>query len=243
MKPTHLLDPAADASEWDDVAPVPTRARHDGWTPTRQKNFLVALAECGVVSEACARVGMSPRAAYALRRRPDADHFRRAWDAALDYAVRRLSDAAFSRALNGVTRPVFYQGEQVGERTFYDERLTMFVLRYRDPMRYGKWLDAMAAIQPEDGAAALAEILALRAERDAHAAEVDEPAPVHPPLATRRLPDHVAPPPEKGESMADLQRRWEAEEAAARDPASDTPFEEAIRSLGDWAEDPDTDGT
>ena len=150
MKPKHLLDPAADASEWDDVAPVPTRARHDGWTPGRQKAFLVALAECGVVSEACARVGMSPRAAYALRRRPDADHFRRAWDAALDYAVRRLSDAAFARALNGVTRPVFYQGEQVGERTYYDERLTMFVLRYRDPLRYGKWLDQMGYRQDED---------------------------------------------------------------------------------------------
>ncbi|MEN3972475.1 hypothetical protein WJS89_07315 [Sphingomicrobium sp. XHP0235] len=189
MKPKHLLDPAADASEWDDVAPVPTRARHDGWTPTRQKDFLVALAECGVVSEACARVGMSPRAAYALRRRPDADHFRRAWDAALDYAVRRLSDAAFSRALNGVTRPVFYQGEQIGERTYYDERLTMFVLRYRDPIRYGKWLDTMAFRQNEDGATQLAEELAVRAELDAMAdADGVERAPL-PPIATRNTPD------------------------------------------------------
>lgn len=37
--------------------------------------------------------------------------------------------------------PVFYRGEQVGERRRYDERLAMFLLRYRDPPRYGKWND------------------------------------------------------------------------------------------------------
>jgi hypothetical protein len=47
---------------------------------------------------------------------------------------------------------VFYKGEQVGERRHYDERLTMFMLRYRDPVRYGAWLDKMEARQHPDGA-------------------------------------------------------------------------------------------
>ena len=47
-----------------------------------------------------------------------------------------VEDEAWSRALNGVARPVFYQGEQVGEYRHYDERLTMFLLRYRRPHRY-----------------------------------------------------------------------------------------------------------
>ncbi len=57
---------------------------------------------------------------------------------ALDYAVHRLSEAAFSRAMNGVTTPVFFQGEQIGERRRYDERLTQFLLRHRD-IRYASF--------------------------------------------------------------------------------------------------------
>lgn len=41
-------------------------------------------------------------------------------------------------------RPLFYKGEQVGEWREYDERLTMFLLRYRRPARYGAWLDCLA---------------------------------------------------------------------------------------------------
>jgi len=36
---------------------------------------------------------------------------------------------------------VWFQGEQVGERIYYDERLTMFLLRYRDPDTYCAWRD------------------------------------------------------------------------------------------------------
>lgn len=68
--------------------------------------------------------------------------FRLAWDAALDYALNRLEQAAIGRAINGVARPVFYQGEQVGEWREYDERLTMFLLRFRRRARYGAWLDS-----------------------------------------------------------------------------------------------------
>lgn len=124
-----------------DFVPASPRERHDGWTPEKQVAFIDALGECGCVTEACERVGLSPSTAYRLRRRVDAYSFRAAWDAALDYAIRRLSDAAFSRALHGVARPVWFQGEQVGERIYYDERLTMFLLRYRDPDTYGAWRD------------------------------------------------------------------------------------------------------
>ena len=121
--------------------PAPVRTRHDGWTPERQIAFIEALAECACVEEACRRVGMSDRSAYALRRREGAEAFRDAWDAALDYALHRLEQAAIGRALNGVVRPVYYKGEQVGEWREYDERLTMFLLRTRRAGRYGAWID------------------------------------------------------------------------------------------------------
>jgi hypothetical protein len=46
-----------------------------------------------------------------------------------------------SRALNGVATPIFYHGEQVGERRRYDERLALFLLQRRDPLQYGAWRD------------------------------------------------------------------------------------------------------
>jgi hypothetical protein len=168
-------------------APVPVRARHDGWTPDKQTGFIEALAECACVDEAAKRVGMSVQSAYALRRRLDAQSFRIAWDHALDYAVRRLSDAAFSRALNGVVRPVYYKGELVGERRYFDERLTMFLLRYRDPLRYGKWLDRCSFRQHEDGSAIALSRTVQRVESDAFDDEHGFPRDSYPPLPERRI--------------------------------------------------------
>lgn len=129
-------------------APVALRERHDGWTAQKQIAFIEALAETACVEEACRRVGMSDSSAYRLRRRPSGGPFREAWDAALDYAVHRLEQAAIGRALNGVPRPVFYKGEQVGEWREYDERLAMFLLRHRRPARFGRWIERMFAPEP-----------------------------------------------------------------------------------------------
>lgn len=170
-----------------DFTPVPVRRRHDGWTPEKQLAFIEALAESGCVDEACKSVRMGRSSAYALRARPEAIAFRLAWDAALDHAIRALADAALSRALNGVARPVFYKGELVGERRYYDERLTMFLLRYRDPTRFGAWLDRTIAQRGRDHEAqALGEHLG-RLEEDAWSDELGLPRPdkPYPPGGTR----------------------------------------------------------
>jgi len=146
--------PGNDDDEEGDRAffePVALRYRHDGWTPDKQLEFIQALADCGCVDEAARAVGMSRNSAYELRRRPDAQAFRLAWRAAKDVMVERLDDAAMSRAINGVPVPIFHNGVEVGERRHYDERLTMFLLRYRDPVRYGRWLDRMSARQHPEG--------------------------------------------------------------------------------------------
>ena len=118
-------------------------SRHDGWTAERQIAFIEALAETACVEHACRAVGMSDSAAYKLRRSCRGALFREAWDAALDYALHRLEQAALSRALHGVPRPIFHKGEQVGEWRDYDERLTMFLLKNRRPARFGKWMDRL----------------------------------------------------------------------------------------------------
>jgi hypothetical protein len=114
------------------------KPRHDGWTVERQEAFLKALATCGCVTHAARSVGLSRESAYQLYNRPRAAAFRRGWDAALDCALRLVEDEAWARAVRGVARPIFYQGEQVGEYRHHDEKLTMFLLRFRRPHRYAQ---------------------------------------------------------------------------------------------------------
>jgi hypothetical protein len=75
-----------------------------------------------------------------------------------------------------VPRAIFFQGEQIGENRYYDERLAMFLLRYRDPLRYGKWLDRRDhAGHPEGSAIELvAAERAVREDADLSVNEVAE---------------------------------------------------------------------
>jgi hypothetical protein len=121
---------------------LPARApRHDGWTVERQTAFLKAFAACGTISAACRAVGMSRQSLHDLCARPSAIAFRRALDAARDCSSMLIEDAAAERTIHGVRRPIFYKGEQVGEWREHDERLTMFLLRYRRRNRFGPQLD------------------------------------------------------------------------------------------------------
>jgi hypothetical protein len=147
---------------------VKLRYRHDGLTPARQVAVVQAMAACGCIREACARVGVSAEAVYELRRRPDAQSFRNAMDMALDGAADRVEDNAFGRAIDGVEVPHYYKGELVGTHRRHDERLAMFILRYRKPHRYGRHLDRWEnPPHPERAALGMADMLAWVAS-DAH---------------------------------------------------------------------------
>ncbi|MDG2004113.1 MAG: hypothetical protein P8J20_12360 [Novosphingobium sp.] len=131
-----------------DFTPVPRKsARHDGWTPERQRGFIEALADLGSVKAAAHAVGMSPEGAYLLRRHPEAKSFRKAWKAALSRGVERLEDVAMERALLGVEVPVYSYGKLVGSRRVYNDKLLMFLLRNRAPRRF-----ASDSIQNADAA-------------------------------------------------------------------------------------------
>lgn len=226
--------PPRPAAEPAPFTPVATRRRHDGWTARRQVEFIEALAASGCVDEACKRVGMSASSAYALRARFDASSFRQAWDHALDYAIRRLSDAAFSRAINGVARPVFYKGEQVGERVHHDERLTMFLLSRRDPVRYGAWIDQREARRHPEGAALTLAKSLIRVDAEAFDAEMGRPPRPAPPIVSVR---HVT-----EEQLAD---EAEAADDAARTRAAEAQQEREWQAYLDACQagaDPDAAG-
>jgi hypothetical protein len=75
-------------------------------------------------------VNMAQANCYALRRAPGAEAFRRAWDAALDFGLKRLKDIAFERAIEGQLVPVFVAGKLMGFRRKRNDALLMFCLRH-----------------------------------------------------------------------------------------------------------------
>jgi hypothetical protein len=128
-----MSDSASDDDPFDFV-PVPSAsARHDGWTPERQRLFIAALREIGMVSAAAAAVGMSRKSAYALLARAGAESdFARVWRWAQADGRAKVSFTAIDRALRGVEVPYFYRGLERGTRRVYDNRLLMTALRAAD---------------------------------------------------------------------------------------------------------------
>lgn len=107
---------------------TPDTTRHDGWTRERMIGFLEALVETASVSVAAQSVGMTRQTAYRLRARLIGQPFDLAWEAALEFGLQQLHNEALDRTMNGVPVPIFYGGEQVGERRHYNESLTRFLL-------------------------------------------------------------------------------------------------------------------
>lgn len=183
--------------EW---RPVLRRPRADGWSPDVQRRFVEALADTGLVTDACRAVDMSVQSAYRLRRAPGAESFARAWDAALDAASDHLAAVAFSRAIEGVDVPVFDRdGARIGARRQYNDRLLMFLLRAYRPERFGRVErpDAPPARTAEPAAPAAASLAGAMAAL----------APV-PPAEPHRLmaPDRLADAIDGAGAMADLYR-------------------------------------
>ena len=127
-----------------DFEPVPRKYRVDGWTADRQRAFISALAATGSVKSAARSINMAPEGAYNLRRQPGAESFAHAWQVAVDHGVQSLTDIAIDRARDGVAVPIYWKGEQVGEKRRYNDRLLMFILRHHQPQIYG----ALAALPP-----------------------------------------------------------------------------------------------
>jgi hypothetical protein len=104
--------------------------RDYGWNPRRQRVFLEALADSGIVTQACRAAAISPRAAYNLRNR-DAI-FAEAWVAAQALARQRLADELLERALRGQADRIVRNGEVIAERHRTDNRLALGLLTRLD---------------------------------------------------------------------------------------------------------------
>lgn len=109
-------------------APVPVRARRDGWTPARQRGFIHRLALCGCIETAARCVGMSRESAYRLRARDTAGEFAAAWNKAFEWGESNSAERTLERAIYGELQPIFYRGRKVGERLVHHDRLAIAVM-------------------------------------------------------------------------------------------------------------------
>src|SRR4051812_7789728 len=115
--------------------PVPLRYRTDGWTPAKQREFVEALRDTGVIRQALAMVGLSEQGLGRLRRRPEARAFDLACIAAQRLGVRgRLVSTAYERAIEGSLKGRYYHGELVSEERVYNDRLLMFLIGKLGPL-------------------------------------------------------------------------------------------------------------
>jgi hypothetical protein len=119
-------------------APVPTRARHDGWSAADQREFIRRLARGHSVLEAAKSLGHSRQSAYALRERRGAESFARAWVQAQRFG-RQASEARRCRptpdltyALETILVPRFYRGRLVGFVQRRDNRAALRLLAELD---------------------------------------------------------------------------------------------------------------
>lgn len=106
----------------------------DALSARRKRNFLVALAETGILSQACARAGWTLHTARSLRA-ADPD-FSARWDDAIEFAADAAEAEAFRRGVHGYEKDVYFKGEKVGKEVVYSDRMLELTLKARRPERF-----------------------------------------------------------------------------------------------------------
>jgi hypothetical protein len=126
------------APKLPDFTPAPTRKRRVGWTAERQRKFIDQVAQNGNIGDACVTVGLSSTSFYNLCRRPGAESFAKAVDAARVLAASSRGAAiAWDRAINGRVERFYKDGELVMERRIPSDYLLTWLLARLDPLTFG----------------------------------------------------------------------------------------------------------
>jgi hypothetical protein len=141
----------------DDATPDPADIPAPGsyhWTPKLQRAFLESLATTGSVKIASASVGMSPRATYDLKHKPQGAAFRLGWAAAVLIARGQLADELLDRAIWGhdeMTTVMREEDRSLTKRRRIESRLGLAILAR---------LDRMVETRAQAGEEMLAQIIA-----------------------------------------------------------------------------------
>lgn len=163
------------------INPALTPSRQaNGWTIDRQRAFLEALAQCGIVDRAAGLAGMTRQSAYSFRQTVAGRAFDLAWDAALHLARQRMVDDAHQLAFEGSVEQVFRDGELIMEKRKRDPRMLLAIIQRLDDRdrdgpaavrivaeEFAGFLNAMQADAGGNAADGTAEFLDYRADMGA----------------------------------------------------------------------------
>lgn len=96
--------------------------------------FIDILRDTANVSAAARAANVNRRTAYNWRE--ESAEFAADWDEALEEATDALEAEARRRALEGVPKPVFYQGSECGTVQEYSDTLMTLLLKAHRPDKY-----------------------------------------------------------------------------------------------------------
>jgi hypothetical protein len=104
------------------------------FTPEKREEFFATLAAGKSPTAASAAAGITRQYAYLLRREdPD---FKALWDDAVEAGTDLMEDESHRRAVEGIMRPVFYQGDECGHVREFSDTLMIVNLKARRPDKY-----------------------------------------------------------------------------------------------------------
>lgn len=96
-----------------------------------QEKFLQAYARTGNIAASCKVAGCTP--VTLAKYRDTHPEFKEKFDEAYDAFCAKLEAEGLRRAVQGIEEPVFYQGQVVGERRYYSDRLLELYLKCHIP--------------------------------------------------------------------------------------------------------------
>ena len=105
---------------------------------TKKRRYLSAYVETGNHSASAAKAGVTCRTTLNWRKDESIENqrFLHAFEIAEKLRCDRIDDEIYRRAVNGWHEPVFYQGEQVGEKWRRSDVLLIFAAKAMMPEKY-----------------------------------------------------------------------------------------------------------
>lgn len=135
----RLADSDFDAA-WTNLRKEPHNPYGPKDTIENREAFLEGLKK-GLSPSASAReIGVCYTTVKAWRAKDR--EFTIAWDDALDEGTDGLEDEAHRRAVTGISKPVYYKGEVVGETVEYSDGLLNTLLQARRPWKFRRFQDS-----------------------------------------------------------------------------------------------------
>ena len=126
-----MFSDASPALDADRLSPPPiVNGRAKLTTLRRQRTFLTALADAGMLLQACQRAKVSRNTVFEWRRDPA---FAALFQEAIDHAIETFAREAVRRGRDGWLEPVYQGGKKVGSIRKYSDRLLELVLKAKLP--------------------------------------------------------------------------------------------------------------